>query len=476
MHSAGWLNVRDHGARGDGASNDTDALQTTVDACSAAGGGTVLVPAGTYLTGPLTLASRVTLHLEAGATLRASERLEDYAPDAERWSGESARAGLLTAVGAHDVAIVGRGTIDGRGPAFCDTDATKGASDLDPALTRQGEQFARLLRDAPDGPFEHGERPGNLVRFRDCTNVLVSGVTICNSPTWTVQFRDCEGVRVDGVRIHSAASGRRVPNDDGIDLRACRRVRITGCDIDTGDDCIAVFGSQELAVSDCTLRSRSSGIRVGYNTGETRDCVFSNLVIRDSNRGICVHVRGPGSVENVLFSNLVIRTRLHAGQWWGNGEPIHVSTLRLREDGRPLGHVRGVRFAHVVAEGEHGILLHGGDEGEIRDVAFEDVSLRVRAGELQAARGGNFDLRGAPSPGCALFRHDVPGLYALRVRELALRSFRLEWDAGLPDFYTHGLWLEDCPDARVEGFTGGPNPAAPGATAVLRSPSGPSRA
>ncbi len=467
MPETGWSNVCDHGARGDGTAPDTVALQAAVDACSAAGGGTVLVPAGTYLSGPLTLASRVTLHLAAGATLRASERLQDYPRDAERWSGESARAGLVTAVGARDVAIVGRGTIDGRGPAFCDTVTTKGASDLDPACTRQGEEFARLLLSAPDGPFEHGERPGNLVRFRDCSNVLVSGITICNSPTWTAQFRDCEGVRVEGVRIHSEASGRRVPNDDGIDLRACRRVRITGCDIDTGDDCIAVFGSQELTVSDCTLRSRSSGVRVGYNTGETRDCVFSNLVIHDSNRGICVHVRGAGNVENVRFSNLVIRTRLHAGQWWGNGEPIHVSTLRLREDGRPLGHVRGLRFSGIIAEGEHGILLYACDEGEIRDVAFEDVSVRVRRGELQAARGGNFDLRGAPTPASAVFRHDVPGLYALRVRELALRGLRLEWDEGLPEFYTHGLWLEECPDAHVADFAGGPNPAAPGARASI---------
>ncbi len=467
MPGTGWFDVRDRGARGDGTTSDTASLQAAVDACAAAGGGTVLVPAGTYLTGPLTLADRVTLRLEAGATLRASERLEDYPADSERWSGESARAGLVTAIGAQDVAIVGRGTIDGRGPAFCDTAATRGASDLDPACTRQGEAFGRMLREADDGPFEHGERPGNLVRFRDCRNVLVSGVTICNSPTWTVQFRDCEGVRVEGVHIHSEASGRRVPNDDGIDLRSCRRVRITGCDIDTGDDCIAVFGSQQLAVSDCTLRSRSSGIRVGYNSGETRDCVFSNLVVHDSNRGICVHVRGAGSVENVLFSGLVIRTRLHPGQWWGNGEPIHVSTLRLRDDGLPLGSIRGLRFCDVVAEGENGVLLHGCEEGEIRDVAFDNVSVRMRRGELQEARGGNFDLRGAPAPASAVFRHDVPGLYALRVRELALRGFRLDWDEGLPPFYTHGLWLEECPDARVSDFTGGPNPAAPGARASM---------
>ena len=77
----------------------------------------------------------------------------------------------------------------------------------------------------------------------------------------------------------------------------------------------------------------------------------------------------------------------------------------------------------------------------------------------------NVRERGAPEPSCAIFRHDVPGLYALRVRELAVRGLRLEWDEGLPDFFTHGLWLEQCRGAEVAGFVGSPNPGATNAAA-----------
>ena len=143
--------------------------------------------------------------------------------------------------------------------------------------------------------------------------------------------------------------------------------------------------------------------------------------------------------------------------------------MRLHKDDRPLGHISGLRFANITAEGENGILLHACEEGEVRDVSFDNVTLRMRKSALHEARGGNFDLRGAPEPACAIFRHDVPGLYALRARNLAVRNFRLEWDEGLPDYFTHGLWLEHCRDAQVSGFVGGPNPAAPGATAVQRS-------
>jgi polygalacturonase len=79
---------------------------------------------------------------------------------------------------------------------------------------------------------------------------------------------------VDGVRIHSLGSGRRVPNDDGIDLWDCRNVRIRGCEIETGDDCIALFTAEEAVVTGCTLSSRSAGIRVGYCGGPIRNCLF----------------------------------------------------------------------------------------------------------------------------------------------------------------------------------------------------------
>src|SRR5512139_2222012 len=195
------------GGAGDGKVLDTAALQGAIDACHRAGGGTVRVPPGTYLTKPFELRSFVTLCLEAGSTILGSPSLEDYAVEGRDASGESERAGLLTARGVERVAIVGRGTIDGNALAFHDPSRAHDAGDFDRSLTRQGAAYMPKGVLFEHGPIAHGERPGNLVRFFDCRDVLVHGVTIQNSPTWTSHYRRCENVTIEAVRINSDASG-----------------------------------------------------------------------------------------------------------------------------------------------------------------------------------------------------------------------------------------------------------------------------
>lgn len=205
----GPFDVRDFGATGDGKALDTDALQGAIDACRRAGGGTVRVPPGTYLTKPVELRSFVTLHPEAGATILGSPRLEDYPVEGTGASGESQRAGVLTARGAQGVALTGRGTIDGNAMAFHDPTRQHDSGDFDRSLTRQGEGFMAKEVLFEGGPIAHGERPGNLVRFFECRDILVRGVTIQNSPTWTSHYRKCENVTIEAVSINSDASGRR---------------------------------------------------------------------------------------------------------------------------------------------------------------------------------------------------------------------------------------------------------------------------
>jgi hypothetical protein len=134
---------------------------------------------------------------------------------------------------------------------------------MDPLATRQGADFMHPRFGTGHGPWEvkASGRPGDMVRFYRCCNVLIQDVTLANSTSWTLHLHDCESVNILGLRIHSQGSDRRTPNDDGIDLRFCRR-GIANCDIDTGDDCIAVFGSQ-MVVSNGTLSSRSAGVRWG---------------------------------------------------------------------------------------------------------------------------------------------------------------------------------------------------------------------
>jgi hypothetical protein len=311
----------------------------------------------------------------------------------------------------------------------------------------------------------HGERPGNLLRFFDCERVRIEGVTVCDSPTWTVHFRHCRNVDVAGVWIHSHGSGRIVPNDDGIDLWDCTGVRIRDCQIETGDDCVAVFGGENIVVTGCTLCAKSSGIRVGYTGAPIRNAVFSDLVIHDANRGIGVFVRGESSVENLIFSNIVIRTRHYTGHWWGAGEPIHVSAMAL-EPGARLGSIRNVRFQNIRAEAESGIVIYGCEASPIRDLELENVRLTVRRGPLQEGYGGNIDLRATAEGATSLFQRDIPGLYSRYTERLRIRDLELEWEDGLPAFFGKAIECEQFKDLEIDGFRVRPAHADPEEAAI----------
>ncbi len=261
---------------------------------------------------------------------------------------------------------------------------------------------------------------------------------------------------VFGVFISSLDSDRRNSNDDGIDISDCTSMRISGCNIQTSDDSIAVFGTRDLVVSNCTLESRSAALRVGYGAdaaeGEVRDCLFANLALR-GNRGICVNVRGPYSIEHVQFSNIAIRTRLHAGRYWGKAEPIQISAIPM-SDPKKIGHIRDLRFNDINAEGEQGVVIYGCPESIIRDVSFQNVRLAITEGPLQKMYGGNFDFRGTRDLSKALFEHDIPAIYAGHVEGLDIHGLRVEWRGQLPSFFTHAIQAEHCRDIEIAGFRG----------------------
>ncbi len=195
-------NILDYGATRDGNSLNTAAINKAIKTCAESGGGTVIIPPGKYLSGPIEILSNVTLHLESGATIKGSSKLEDYAIEQGRASGESARAGLVTARDANNIAITGGGVIDGSGMDFVYPDRIHTGSDYDKKFTRQKEDFMNPKYGTQHGPLAHGERPGNLVRFLNCRGVLISGVTIQDSPTWTVKIARCRNVSVIGININ----------------------------------------------------------------------------------------------------------------------------------------------------------------------------------------------------------------------------------------------------------------------------------
>jgi hypothetical protein len=453
------FDIRSYGAKAGAGQICTEAINRTIRACAESGGGTVVVPAGTFVTGPIELLSNVTLHLEAGAVLKGSDQLADYA------GGGHGRQPLVRATDAENIAIVGRGAIDGSGTAFMDMTKTRVGphmpGDLDPNFTRQERGYMDPKFGEADGPVVYLSRPSRLIRVTRCRNVLLRGVTLRNSPTWTLHFDDCENATVTGISLHN---NLLVPNSDGIHCTTCRRVRISDCDISCGDDAIAIttLGSrpkgscEDITVTNCTLQSRSAGVRLGYGDGPIRNCTFQNLTIRESNRGLGVFVRDEGPVENIFFSNIVIRTRLHTGHWWGNAEPIHLSVIPQRRGGR-TGKIRNVTFENIIAESESGIVVYGHEPGDISNLSFDNVRLQIHDSRLNASYGGNFDLRPTYDNRFAIFRHDIPALFCRNVNGCVISRFNVTWDtadAAMPEFFDHAIFCEQFEGLVIDAFHG----------------------
>ncbi len=460
------------GAVGDGITLNTVAIQRAIDSVAAKGGGTVDVPPGVFVSGTFSLKSNVTLHLDNGATIKGSARLEDYVLGGKR-------VGLMFTQDVHDVAIEGEGTIDGNGDTFMDFSRAKVMTGAPVQYTRQKDNFRKVDSGLGDGPVWPKDRPFQMIIFSNCRYVQVRDVKITNSPFWTLHFADCEDVLLTGATI---TGNLMVPNNDGVDFTSCRNVRVDDCVIETGDDALVVTGydhhfdlpgyqylkhpCENVTVSNCTLVSRSSGIRIGgFDQNPMRNFVFSNITITGSHRGIGLFARDAGGIENVLFENIVIQTRLHSGDWWGNGEPIHLSAVRLTKDVR-LGEIRNIRFRGIVCKGEAGILIYGSSDNIIKDVSFDDVRMEVAESPFSAVAGGNFDLRPVLDPKLQLFAHDIPGIYAQYVQDLRLRDVTVRWDSVTQPFFTHALQVEDFDGLDVDGFHGGAAPSASNAAPI----------
>jgi len=440
------FSVVQYGAVGDGRTLNTDAIAKAVAACAEAGGGTVIVPAGRYLTGPIELRSNIELRLEAGAVLEATTDLDAYLKFKRK-------RGLIYAENAHDISMTGPGNLQGNGTAFMEN-TPKGIEHMDTRYARQADAY-RVGEE--DGPMVMRRRPGSLIHFKECRNVAIRDVTLLDAPEWTVHLSDCDIGTIHGIRI---LNNLLIPNNDGIHCVTSRNVHISDCDIQAGDDAIAITGlhgrpealSENITVANCTLLSRSSGVRVGYGSNSIRRCAFQNLVIHNSNRGLGVFVRDEGSVTDILFDNIIIETRLHTG-WWGNGEPIHVSCLP-QKSGTSLGRVEGIRFSNVRAQSEHGILVWAADGAIIRDLAFSDISLRITDSRFNDRYGGNFDLRPSWDNRFAVFKHNIPAFYAGNVDQLAIKGLRVSWPDRLPSFFTHAIECEDVSNLLIDDFVG----------------------
>lgn len=404
-HARLALNVRDVGAAGDGQANDTRALQAALDACAGAGGGTVVVPAGSYVTGALFLHDNITLHLEAGATLLGSEDPADYPVTSSRWEGseQPTYAPLIGGRGLMNVAVVGRGTIDGCGAVWW-----------------------RWFREKT---LAH-PRP-RLVSFVECENVLIEGITVTNSPSWTINPVRCRNLTIHKVTVVNPGDS---PNTDGINPDSCRDVRISDCSISVGDDCITLKSGTEaedpalrtpcenITIANCTMANGHGGVVIGSEmSGDVRNVVITNCVFLGTDRGIRLKSRRGrgGVVEDVRVSNIVmtdvlcpLTMNLYYGCGaWGDAmvsdkgaHPVSEATPRFRRISLSNITARDARLAAA--------FLYGLAEMPLEDVTLSDVSVAM-APEAET--------------GFAEMADDIPemaraGIFARNIRGLRLHN------------------------------------------------------
>jgi hypothetical protein len=442
-------NVRDFGAKGDGTTLDTTAIQAAIDACHQAQGGTVLVPAGAFLTGTLELKSFVTLHLAAAGRLLGSGNPADYRAG-RGVPPSNGNIVLLSAANAEHVTIEGTGTIDGNGAKFY-----TGKGDM----TGPGQNSA-------EGYFQ---RP-HLIVFYRCVNLRIRDVYLTASAYHCLRTLECREVHYTGIRIYNRVN----KNNDGFHLVSNQYLHLLNCDVQCQDDACALFGSNKwVTISNCSFSTRWSVFRFGG--GDPENVTVTNCVIYDT-FGCPIKMRfgRTSHAQNLLFSNLVFQNVTG---------PISVgfdARRRSRDDSAtalpPLGYVRNIAFhglrATVSAEGKQFpdmpweqvyrpgeirtcIVLNGVGGGTLENISLSDVHATFEGGgtaaeaqaEVPEIAGEYFEIGTPPAY----------GLYARNVRGLTLHNLRMEVTKpdlrpavvldGVQDAAINGLSLQGTPEA-----------------------------
>jgi len=310
------FNIKTYGAIGDGVAMNTEAIQKTIDACHAAGGGIVWVPAGDYVIGTITLRSNITFSLDYGASLLGSQNFADYATNLSKPREGWAHC-LIYAENATNITIEGLGVIDGRG-------------------TR--EAF----------PWGKGPSP-RLMRMENCDQLTFSGIIFKRSAFWGLHLIDCRNIHFDAVRIYSRNNNR---GNDGMDLDGCENVLVENCDINSGDDAICLKSSlnpcKNIVVRNCKVSSNTAALKFGSSThGGFIDVSVTNCYFYDCPSGAMkLALVDGGRLENIEISRIVMENvgcpifiRLgNRGSTFGKGGKA------------PVGSVKNIRISDVVAE------------------------------------------------------------------------------------------------------------------------------
>jgi hypothetical protein len=449
------FNILDYGAHRDGSAPSTTAIRAAVQACAKAGGGTVWIPAGTYVTGAIEMVSNMTLHIDSGAILKFTADRKDFPMiDHSRFEGveTSAPAANIGGYKLENVAVEGHGTVTA---SNADWVAMVGA---EPANRTAWGNLLNMLQSKTAVPPEVRAAGAqslrtDFIRFVESKNVRIEGIHIVGSPMWTIHPLYCENVTIRDVVVETFP-GR---NTDGVDIDSCRHVRISDSYFDTGDDAICLKSgkdadglrvnrpTEDVAITNCTVHRAHGAVVLGSETsGGIRNVVASNIVSVGTDKGIRIKsTRGRGGLlENIRFDNWVIEDSTGAAIEVTNyytrapQEPVsertpvfknfaisHVTVNRcpiaVDIQGIPEMPVEGLRLTDVVANAKQGLRAFNTSGLELHNVRIDadnGVPFLIRDSKL-------VDLDGiqtrSPKPNTPVIRLD-------RVTGVTLRN-SLAW-------------------------------------------------
>lgn len=374
-----WVSILETGAVADGSTVCTAAIQRAIDLCGQRGGGTVFIPAGEFVSGTIWMRNNVTLHMDAGAVLSGDSEPGAFPLWATKWEGKEhvgVHAPLIAGEGLNNIALTGRGLIDGRGKIWWDA-------------------------------FQSGQMTGDnrppLVRFVDCRDVLIDGLHFTNSPRWTLNPVACDDVTITRVTIRNPHDS---PNTDGINPDSCSNVHISNCHIDVGDDCIAIkSGSEEdgrpnprpcqnITITNCTMLHGHGGVVIGSEmSAGVRNVAISNCVFCGTDRGIRLKSRrGRGNaVEDLRVDNIVMDevhcpivlnlfyvcgTSAQSKLLDPNPQPVNSGTPQFRR----------LRFSNITARKVKyaGAFMLGLPEMFVEDIVLDGVSIYMDSTSREA--------------------------------------------------------------------------------------------
>ena len=366
------FDVTKYGAVADNLTDSTIGFQSAIDACAAAGGGIVNVPAGKYALDMTSLRSNVELHFEEGAEVRS---LLKPVPKPGLKANEPTANSMRWLIGGEKIrnaAITGKGKIDGRGyEVFWPKD-----DGLEHPL--YGQRYWPKLH-----------RPKGMICFRECQNLRIEDVTLIDPPCYTLWCLGCDDVLIRNIIVRADLKG---PNSDALDIDCCSNVRILDCDIISGDDCIAIKSDindlgymkdcENIHAENCKLCGTSCGIRLGYEgDGAIHDCSFKNIVMDkvmigismmvaispNDGRGIMIKY-GP-KITNCIFEDLDI-TAIQGFNFQYVKNPVDCQEPIL-------GYMDQIVFRNLDVKADRGSYLGGSPDAKIRSLCFENVKMTL---------------------------------------------------------------------------------------------------